>query len=299
MFNRVELKDNAKKILRKNYWWIVLVTLIFGIVSGSGTGLNFNINFSNNSSEFFPIYNNNSDFNNGIIDEFGNVSDQYDNGLINFGKNYRDIYYKIRAIINEIPAGVIAVFSSVFLAAAIITVLLGAFVLNPLHVGCKRWFVLNRREKAEMREIVHVFNHGYTNVVKIMFCKELFIFLWSLLLIVPGIIKSYEYRMIPFLLAENPEMDMQEAFERSRKLMNGNKWEAFVLDLSFLGWLILASFTWGILNVLYVAPYMELTNTELYVCLCQGRGTYTNENYKNNNAHDNQNNYDNNQYEGW
>lgn len=300
MFNRVELKSNAKNILAKNYWWIVLVTLILGLVSGSGTGINFNFNISGNSSGFFSMNNNNISIDNGVIDEFGNISEAYNNGLINFRSSYRDLYYGMRELFSGISTGVIAVFLWIFLIIMAMAVLLSAFVLNPLNVGCRRWYLFNRKEKAELSELAHVFSHGYMNTVKIMFCKGLFTFFWSLLLIIPGIIKGYEYRMIPFLLAENPEMDMHEAFERSRQLMDGNKWAAFVLDLSFIGWAILASFTCGILNLLYVAPYMALTNTELYVCLCQGQGRYNAENNGNSNPYDEPNSgLDNDQYRNW
>ena len=59
-------------------------------------------------------------------------------------------------------------------------------------------------------------------------------FLWSLLLIIPGIVKSYEYRMIPYLLADHPEMSKDEAFAASKAMIDGNKWDAFVLDFSFI-----------------------------------------------------------------
>ena len=80
--------------------------------------------------------------------------------------------------------------------------------------------------------------------------------------------------MIPYLLAENPDLTVSEAFDKTRKIMYGNKMDAFVLDLSFLPWILLAAITCGILSVVYVAPYMALTNTELYVCLCQGKDKY-------------------------
>ena len=148
-------------------------------------------------------------------------------------------------------------------------------MLNPIHVGCKKWFLNNRTEdKPKLRAIVEVFTHGYIRIVGIMFLRDLYTFLWFLLLIVPGVIKAYEYRMIPFLLAENPDLTVSEAFGKTKKIMYGNKMDAFVLDLSFLPWIILAAITCGILSVLYVSPYIELTNTELYVCLCQGRDRY-------------------------
>ena len=97
-----------------------------------------------------------------------------------------------------------------------------------------------------------------------MFIRDIFIVLWSLLLIVPGIVKSYEYMMIPYLLAEDPSMSREEAFAKSKAMMDGNKWNAFVLDLSFIGWLILGCITLNLVNIFYVNPYMYLTRAELY-----------------------------------
>ena len=74
--------------------------------------------------------------------------------------------------------------------------------------------------------------------------------------IIPGIIKQYEYMMIPFLLAE--------AFEKSRQMMKGNKWAAFVLDLSFIGWSLLGIITFGLVNIFFAGPYQYLTQSQLY-----------------------------------
>ena len=87
---------------------------------------------------------------------------------------------------------------------------------------------------------------------------------WTCLLIVPGFIKAYEYCMIPYLLADHPEMTRQEAFATSKAMMKGNKWKAFVLDLSFIPWDILSALTLGIVSVFYVAPYRQLTAAALY-----------------------------------
>ena len=97
-----------------------------------------------------------------------------------------------------------------------------------------------------------------------MFFYDVYIALWSLLLVVPGIIKSYEYRMVPYILAENPGMDSKQVFEISKRMMNGQKMETFILDLSFIGWALVAGITCGIAGVFYVAPYVNATNTELY-----------------------------------
>lgn len=100
-----------------------------------------------------------------------------------------------------------------------------------------------------------------------MFLMNLYTALWSVLFIIPGIVKSYEYRMIPYLLAEKPEMDKTEAFKTSKSMMDGNKWNAFVLDLSFILWDILGIITLGLVEVFWVGPYKLLTGAALYDAL--------------------------------
>ena len=68
-----------------------------------------------------------------------------------------------------------------------------------------------------------------------MLLKDIFLCLWSLLFIIPGIIKAYSNAMVPYVLADNPELGAKEAITLSHKMMNGSKWRAFVLDLSFIG----------------------------------------------------------------
>ena len=85
-----------------------------------------------------------------------------------------------------------------------------------------------------------------------------------LLFIIPGIVKSYEYMMIPYLLAEHPEMTRQEAFAESKQMMDGEKMEAFIMDLSFLGWYLLSAVTCGLLAIFYVNPYVQASFAEMY-----------------------------------
>ena len=87
--------------------------------------------------------------------------------------------------------------------------------------------------------------------------------LWSLLFVIPGIIKGYSYSMAFYILAENPDMTAKEAITESREIMNGHKWELFVLGLSFILWAFAIVFTLGIAAI-YVEPYMQLTIANFY-----------------------------------
>ena len=92
----------------------------------------------------------------------------------------------------------------------------------------------------------------------------IFTTLWSLLLVVPGIVKHYEYLMVPYIIAENPAMDYKEAFQISKQMMDGEKMEAFIMDLSFLGWYLLSAVTCGLLAIFYVNPYVQASFAEMY-----------------------------------
>ena len=111
------------------------------------------------------------------------------------------------------------------------------------------------------------FNENYMKVVGSMFTTGLFTALWCLLLIFPGIYKAYCWRLVPYIISENPGITGAEARDRSAMMMNGSKWDSFVLDLSFLGWKILGAFTLGILNIVFTNPYQDATNAELYLTL--------------------------------
>lgn len=162
---------------------------------------------------------------------------------------------------------IIGIIISVVLVTLAFALAIAIFVLYPLEVGCRRYFISSRTAPGDLSLLGFGFKNSYMNLVKTMFLRNLFIFLWSLLLFIPGIIKFYEYRMIPYLLAENPSLDSSQAFARSKEMMAGQKWNVFVLDLSFIGWHLLGLFTCFILNIFYVNPYQQSTNAELYEAL--------------------------------
>lgn len=156
----------------------------------------------------------------------------------------------------------------VMLGATVITILIQIFIGNLITVGSSHFFLSTRVKQSGVELITFPFKQGrYGNVLKVTFMMNLFIFLWSLLFVIPGIYKSYQYRMVPYLLAENPEMDYKRALELSAAMMDGEKLNAFVLDLSFLGWILLSIPTCMILAIVYVSPYIYHTNAGLYIAL--------------------------------
>ncbi|MBQ5518619.1 MAG: DUF975 family protein, partial [Clostridiales bacterium] len=163
---------------------------------------------------------------------------------------------------------VIVLVLSLFISAIVLAV--KYFLLTPFEYGCRKFFRKNLDEPAKLSNIVYVFDSHYKNIVKTAFLTDLFIWLWSLLFIVPGIIKSYSYRLVPYIMSENPDINFRDAQAESARLMKGNKWKSFVLDLSFIGWDILTLMTWGFLEIFFVGPYKASTDAALYESIKYG-----------------------------
>ena len=271
MWTRAELKSKAKFSFKRNYWKSVLISLILALLVGGG---------SSGSSISSAVSNNligSSD--SSVTDDYSN-----DDSSLYEGNDFYDDTYdgNIEDDIDDLKsmadntAGMMAigifliVFIIVFVALMAVFILLDVFIFNPLEVGCKKYYLRNLNEPAQVGNIGYAFDNNYKNITKTMFFRDLFTVLWTLLFIIPGIVKSYEYQMIPYLLADNPQMTKEQAFEESKRMMQGQKWKAFVLDLSFIGWNILSALTLGILGIFYVQPYMDATHAALYEALRYG-----------------------------
>ncbi|GHU81675.1 membrane protein [Clostridia bacterium] len=125
--------------------------------------------------------------------------------------------------------------------------------------------------KPEIGDLLKGFNY-FSQALILNLLVALFTFLWSLLLFVPGIIKSISYSMSMYILWENPDMKPLDALDESKRMMNDHKMDAFVLGLSFIGWALLGSITFGIAYI-WVMPYMQATYTNFYHSL---KGGYIN-----------------------
>ena len=248
MWTRAQLKEKAKAALKVNYWKMVLVSALATLLIGGTGSINFSNNSFGNTTSNGPIYENN-----------------WGEDLHISGNEYQEIFFAIIGIF-------LVVFLIVMVIAIAISLVMTAFVFNPIEVGSSKFFLKTLEEPAQVKEVAFAFDNSYKNIVKVMFFRTLYTMLWSLLFVIPGIIKSYEYRMIPYLMAENPNLSKEQAFALSKQMMMGQKWSAFVLDLSFIGWHILSAFTVGILEIFYVAPYIHATNAALYEELSSAYG---------------------------
>lgn len=157
-----------------------------------------------------------------------------------------------------------------FGSVALIT-LIRILALNPFEVSIRKFFADNAAGAAPLDDFVAGFTGNYVRNVLAMFLRTLLVALWSLLLVIPGIVKAYSYKLVPYILADNPDIGAKEAIDLSRNMMKGNKWKAFVLDLSFIGWYLLSVLTFGLLTVFYVNPYVNAADAELYRTLRDNR----------------------------
>lgn len=271
MWTRAELKSKAKFSFKRNYWKSVLISLILALLVGGGSsGSSISSAVSNNliGSSDSSVTDDYSNDDSSLYDGNDFYDDTYDG-------NVEDDIDDLNSMADN-TAGMMAigifliVFIMMFVVLMAVVILLDVFIFNPLEVGCKKYYLRNLNEPAQVGNIGYAFDNNYKNITKTMFFRDLFTVLWTLLFIIPGIVKSYEYQMIPYLLADNPQMTKEQAFEESKRMMQGQKWKAFVLDLSFIGWNILSALTLGILGIFYVQSYMDATHAALYEALRYG-----------------------------
>ena len=169
-------------------------------------------------------------------------------------------------LLGGIPSGVIAFLSGALVFAVIlgIVLIIGWTILGSVVSTGYAKFNLRMvdREEASINVMFSCFPQWKTVTIANLL-QGLFIFLWTLALIIPGIIACYTYAMVPYILAEYPEMPAGEVLAQSKMLMEGNRWRLFCLELSFLGWGLLATFTLGI-GYLWLIPYTQAASAAFY-----------------------------------
>lgn len=136
-------------------------------------------------------------------------------------------------------------------------------VTGPFSLGMAIFFLAVVEDQEP--EVLMLFE-GFNQFVKALatyLLMVLFILLWLLLLIVPGLMAAYSYSMVFYILRDNPELGPREAIERSKQMMYGNRWKYFCLHCRFIGWALLCLLTLG-LGFLVLAPYMAASNAEFY-----------------------------------
>ena len=145
-------------------------------------------------------------------------------------------------------------------------VVLPIIIMGPIYIGAFTYLIKYVRKENELNNLNPVLD-GFTKDVAgniiLGVLHTLFVFLWSLLFIIPGIVKSYSYAMAYYIKIDNPNMSANDAITESRKMMKGHKARLFLLDLSFIGWIIVGVLALGI-GVLWVEAYMQTTRVHFY-----------------------------------
>lgn len=309
------LKENAKAALKNFYWPAFLVSLIFILLTGTGSSSSGGGSSDEFINEYYNNYSNSSDssydYGDYSSDDDYDYSYDYDDDDIDSSFSQDDY----EQIFNDMFSG----FSDM-LIVMIVTLAYNIFFANPLTVGYNNFFLNARTGNAGVGELFSQFKHGhYMATVKNMFFLKLRLFLWSLLVLIPigiGIlifaksdsrdimgslvlsnliviplyiialipkwIKTYEYFLVPYITAENPNITPNRALEISSKTMKGEKMHCFGLQMSFIGWLILGGLAGSIftafLGVLLgsaataagmalIYPYLYATLAEFYCCM--------------------------------
>ncbi len=146
----------------------------------------------------------------------------------------------------------------------IIALAIRVFIGYAIEVGGRKFYIRLPGGDNDLRYVGYGFQRDrYSDILATMLSRGIYLILWTLLLIIPGIIKMYAYRMVPYILADNPNIGRTRAIDLSKQMTKGEKFDIFVLDLSFLGWYLLGALALGI-GVLFVQPYYDATNAELY-----------------------------------
>lgn len=289
MWKRKNLKDKAKKTVKNNYWTAVVLCFVITILTGEyGNSITGIWQSGDSVLPDYVITQNQYLIENEIskdnIAEIQEKQERIEEITENLTENQLKMVNTITSNLNSLTKSqkyIYKIWDAIelfimnqnllgiaYVLIAIIAILYIILLAEPLLVAERRYFIIaSEKENTKMGVMKEIFKRkNWSNVAVIMFFKNFYNFLWYLT-IIGGIIKTYEYRMIPYLLAENPDMNKKEAFARSKQMMKGNKWKTFILDLSFILWEILSTVTFGLLDILYVNPYKIATSVELYKTL--------------------------------
>ena len=307
MFERKILKKQAKKVVKGNYWRVIAVCFVIAFVTGTysqvGT-LSLFTAYSDRGeikevieNDVSKMGNNNLGVITDIVETITNTVDEdkaseakglqerFNRGVLSLlFNNITDsdsVVFGILNIINEgVFKGRVMVGVQIFIGTAIMAAF-WFFISNLLRVGQSRFFMETTfyKDTSTKRVLLPIAVKRWVKSCTVMFFTSLYQYLWNLT-IVGGLIKVQSYRMVPYIVAENPNVNHKEAITLSRKMMNGYKWQAFKMDLSFIGWDILGIATAGLVSIFYVNPYQTATETQMYFSIREAAIKNKIENYE-------------------
>lgn len=166
--------------------------------------------------------------------------------------------YAVCSLIYFLFIACCSVLTLIFIGPIIALIISGSMILGYSFIALN----VSRRKTISEKQIFHGFKY-FASSLALYICNNILLFLWTLLLIIPGIIKTFSYSMSFFVLADNPTLSSSEARRRSIEIMKGNKFRYFCLNLSFFGWFLLCILTFGILYF-WIFPYIFTAQAEFY-----------------------------------
>ena len=259
MWTRAELKAKAMINLKKYYWAAFLVSLIFSIVSTNGSSLQNVMGSSNSSAQSEMVLPEPMEGMGGVLsgDVVNNVGGILDSMPIS--GNFSGMKWS---------GLLLGLFTGIVIVAVIVGLILAVFVAPVIEVGKNRFYLESRLagQSAGVSRVMWGFSHNYLNIVLTRFLQNLFIAIGTICCVIPGIYLAYAFRMVSYILAENPDMKPMEVLRLSMQMMDGQKMDTFVLDVSLLGWAILGVLACCI-GTIFVQPYFDAINAELYAVL--------------------------------
>ena len=281
IIDRKKLKKEAHKNLRSTYLKSILIIFIFTLVMTGGYNFTSSLanSYNNRTSNVIT-----SNFNTidslvneeikkqgkkdeinqekankakGVLAPIINKMTSDKSAIFSFVNTFRLFYYE-----HKIEAGLFSLFSGIIL------LLIYIFVKLVLEIGKNRYFLESRKYKETKLEKL-LFPYRTRKVIhlsSIIFVRNIYLALWNLT-VIGYYIKRYEYLMIPYVLAENPKLTRRQAFNLSKEMMRGLKWQTFKLDVTLIGWEVLSVFTLGFSNIFYTNAYKEFIYANLYISI--------------------------------
>ncbi len=243
-FDRVFVKENSKARLKgSDYWTAVAVSLIAGLIAGGVSGGSFNYSFDDSDLESLEQF---------LEERFSNMAHFATTGDVD-------------SFLYPFLAGVVVLVIVAMLFAWAYQIFCG----NVIGVGTAGWFMcFARGESPSFGTMFGAFKF-YGRAMTTMLLRSIYTFLWSLLFIIPGIVKGIAYSMTPYILCDNPNLTASQAIALSERMTDGYKGELFIMDWSFVGWNLLNALTFGILGIFYTNPYMRTAYAGAYLHLKQ------------------------------
>ena len=284
MFNRSKLKREGRNAFYRNWKSCIIICFIYTVLVG-GTVISFHheidLDYRDNIKNINKIdAESNSDIVNELINGLKGEENREEPAFLeNATKGV------IGSVVNNVSKSGSYLFgflnamnqflfkdriwpSVIIIVGAVLSLFYWIFVSKVLEVGEARFFLENKKYvDTKANKLFLPYRLGKTkHVAYTMFLKNLYIILWSLT-IVGGPIKYYSYYLVPYILAENPNMKTKDVLKLSRNMMNGYKWEMFKLDISFLGYYFLGLITFNISNLVFANPYINSTKAEAYMLI--------------------------------